>query len=70
MTAIVEQILTNIRSLQKEELELIMAEIKERLRRQRHMEEALQAFVGTGAGFWGVDAQEYINELRSEEMSF
>jgi hypothetical protein len=70
MTAIVEQVLSNIKLLQKEELELIMAEIKDRLRRQRRMEEALQAFVGTGTGFWGGDAQEYVNELRSEERSF
>jgi hypothetical protein len=70
MTAIVEQVLTNIRLLKKEELELIMAEIKDRLGRQQRMEEALQAFVGTGTGFWGGDAQEYINELRSEERSF
>jgi hypothetical protein len=56
--------------LKKEELELIMAEIKDRLGRQQRMEEALQAFVGTGTGFWGGDAQEYINELRSEERSF
>ncbi len=70
MTALVEQVLTNIKLLQKEELELILAEIKERLRRQRRMEEALQAFVGAGTGFWGGDAQAYVNELRSEERSF
>ena len=70
MTAIVEQVLTNIKLLQKEELELIMAEIKDRLRRQRRMEDALHAFVGAGTGFWGGDAQDYVNELRSEERSF
>jgi hypothetical protein len=69
VTAIVEQVLTSIKSLRKEELELVMAEIKERLRRQRRMEEALQVFVGAGAGFWQQDAQEYVNELRSEDTA-
>lgn len=67
MTATVQQVLTSLDALQDDELELIMAEIKERLRRQRRMEEALQLFVGAGKGFWERDAQDYVNELRTDE---
>lgn len=70
MTAIVEQVLDSIRSLRKEELEIVMAEVKERLRRQRQMEIALNAFVGAGEGLWTLDAQEYVNDLRSGDTMY
>jgi len=70
MTVIAAKILEEIDSLDKEELQLVYDKIKERIRRQKRMEEALTAFIGFGKGVWKEDAQEYVTKLRSEERAF
>jgi len=44
-----------------------MKEILKRIDQQKRVESILDDFIGAGEGFWQTDAQEYIEELRSED---
>jgi len=67
MTKRTEQIIDEISHLQLEELEMILKEILKRIDQQKRVELILDEYIGIGEGFWQTDAQEYVEELRSEE---
>jgi hypothetical protein len=67
MTKRTEQIIDEISQFQLEELEMILKEILKRIDQQKRVESILDEYIGIGEGFWQIDAQEYVEELRSEE---
>lgn len=67
MTKRTQRIIDEIHHLHLEELELIMKEILKQIDQQKRVESILDEFIGSGEGFWQTDAQEYIEELRSED---
>ncbi|MCG8326264.1 MAG: hypothetical protein MI974_01205 [Chitinophagales bacterium] len=67
MTKQAQQIIDKINHLQIEELEVILKEILQRIDQQKRVESILDEYIGSGKGVWQTDAQEHVDELRSEE---
>ena len=62
-----QDILKEIDQLRPEELELILKRINDRINRKRKLENAFEEYIGAAKGFWEMDAQEYINDSRTED---
>jgi len=63
----IQTILTEIESLKLDELELILSEIKKKIDRKKKVESILDDFIGKGKGIWGMDPQNFVENLREEE---
>lgn len=66
-TSTVQSIIEQIRKLNTDELELILKEVFESVKRKKRIMLTLDNFIGTGKGIWNLDAQEYVNSLREED---
>lgn len=65
-----EQILKQLKELERAELEIILDELVRRINRSQQIKEALLKVKGKGKGVWtkeGEDAQEYINNIREND---
>ncbi len=62
-----KQIIEQIDRLSETEQSEVYNYLSERIRRKEHALKVLERMRGTGKGLWGKDAQEYINELRSND---
>lgn len=60
-------IIEEISQLTSEELEILLRAVLKRIDQQKRVESILDEYIGIGQGVWVTDAQEYIDELRSEE---
>lgn len=60
-------ILQQIAALTPEETETVYQELKRRLDRRAQAQAFLSKIIGKGAGVWGMDAQEYVNQLRADD---
>ncbi len=62
-----ELILQQIATLTPEETEAVYQELKRRLDRVARARAALDKVKGKGTGVWGLDAQDYVNQLREND---
>jgi|GEM_PF-4944110 len=66
----IEQILKQIKGLDRAELEIILEELVRRINRSQQIQEALLLVKGKGKGVWtkdGEDAQDYIKNIREND---
>jgi predicted transposase YdaD len=62
-----KQIIQEIDNLTLAEQTEVYNHILERLRRKEHILKVLERIKGVGKGVWGMDAQEYVTEMRSND---
>ena len=62
-----EEILTEINKLNRDELDIIYQELVKKMDKLDKFRTAIEKVRGIGKGVWGMDAQEYINELRKDD---
>jgi hypothetical protein len=62
-----KQIIEQIDRLSEIEQNEIYSYLSERIRRKEYALKALERIRGIGKGLWEKDAQEYINDLRSND---
>jgi hypothetical protein len=63
----VQSILELVDKLDLKELESLLQKIMDRIDRKRKLEAAFDHYIGLGEGVWDSDAQEYVDQLRSED---
>ena len=56
--------------LTKDEWDELALEIQRRAKRKERLRKFLADIKGSGAGVWGMDAQEYINQQRADGERF
>lgn len=59
-------ILQKINQLSSEELEMLLNAILNHIKSRKRVKEVLDKYIGIGKGVWEIDAQKYVNNLRSE----
>jgi hypothetical protein len=62
-----KQIIQEIDNLTLAEQTEVYTHILERLRRKEYIVKVLERIKGVGKGVWGMDAQEYVTEMRSND---
>ena len=67
MSQILEKILNQIPCLSSEEIAILMTELNKQIERADKIRLALQRVRGKGQGVWQQDAQEFINQIRTDE---
>ncbi len=63
----VEQILKETGSLHSDEIILIVQELLKRIKKAENVKRIISEYKGAGKGVWKIDAQEYVNESRSDD---
>ncbi len=64
----IQTIIEEIHALNSAELEALLREILLRMDAHKQAESILDEYIGSGKGIWEMDAQEYVNELRREDI--
>lgn len=62
----VDLIIQEISNLPQSDLEVLAAEIQQKLERLKRVKAALKKVKGAGKGVWEMDAQEFINQSRED----
>ncbi len=62
-----DAIIQQIADLSPEERDIVYQDLKRRLDRVARAQEAIDRIKGKGAGVWGADAQDYINQQRADD---
>jgi predicted Zn-dependent peptidase len=60
----VETLIQEIRALDPEDLQKVLQELLKQADRLQLTKDSLGKFAGSGKGVWGIDAQEYTDQLR------
>lgn len=62
-----ESLIEKIEHLSPEEREKVYDHILKIARKREHVRKVLETIRGKGADLWGMDAQEYVNQLRKDD---
>jgi hypothetical protein len=62
-----DHILRQIDQLSLEELQYLWLQVQRRMQRVETLRETLTQIMGSGAGLWSQDAQDWVNENRADE---
>ncbi len=63
----VSQILGAISKLNPAERQTLYDRLRQEMDDKKELERRINSYRGIGKGVWGMDAQEYINELRDDD---
>ena len=65
----IEKILKEIRSLNINELEIILKEIHRKVDKEKKIKSILNEYKGIGKGIWKIDAQQYVDQERDQDRA-
>ncbi len=63
----VQRIIEEIEKLPSEKRAELFYYVNTKIRKKEYLLSFLDEIIGSGKGVWNMDAQEYINQLRSDE---
>ena len=66
MSKILEKILGDISQLSNDELKILLQEVNKHIEKTEKIRLVLSRIRGKGQGIWNQDAQEFVNQLRTE----
>ena len=67
MSKILEKILGDISQLSNDELKILLQEVNKHIEKMEKIRLVLSRIKGKGQGIWNQDAQEFVNQLRTDE---
>ena len=67
MSKILEKILVDISQLSNDELKILLQEVNKHIEKMEKIRLVLSRIRGKGQGIWNQDAQEFVNQLRTDE---
>lgn len=67
MSKILEKILGDISQLSNDELKILLQEVNKHIEKTEKIRLVLSRIRGKGQGIWNQDAQEFVNQLRTDE---
>ena len=67
MSKILEKILGDISQLSNDELKILLQEVNKHIEKMEKIRLVLSRIRGKGQGIWNQDAQEFVNQLRTDE---
>ena len=67
MSKFLEKILGDISQLSNDELKILLQEVNKHIEKMEKIRLVLSRIRGKGQGIWNQDAQEFVNQLRTDE---
>lgn len=65
----VQEIIQEIRGLEADDLQKVLKEILAQVEKLQLAKNSLDQFIGIGKDIWSMDAQEYVDTLRSKDRA-